>query len=101
MLAALRPRYIRLTKLKSSPPPNFREGQCARKYIAMLNDQTHLPITSLAYFTSLIEEVTQQQIPAGYWDHVRRKMEEMEKLWLQTRSTALATHAVPDATSTP
>jgi hypothetical protein len=74
---------------------------CARKYIAMLNGQTHLPITSLAYFTSLIEEVTQPQIPTGYWDHVRRKMEEMEKRWLQTRTTAPATRAVPDATSTP
>src|SRR5450759_665511 len=27
MPAALRPRYIRLTKLKNSAPPNFRDGQ--------------------------------------------------------------------------
>jgi hypothetical protein len=67
----------------------------------MLNGQTDLPITSLAYFTSLIEEVTQPQIPAGYCDHIWRKMEEMEKRWLQTRTTALATRDVPDATSTP
>jgi hypothetical protein len=30
---------------------------CARKYVAMLNGQTRLPITSLAYFASLIDEV--------------------------------------------
>jgi len=56
---------------------------CARKYVAMLNGQTRQPITSLAYFASLIEEVRQPQIPASYWDHVRRRMEEMEKRWLQ------------------
>ena len=27
MHAAMRPRYIRSTRLKSSAPPNFREGQ--------------------------------------------------------------------------
>ncbi|HTD55904.1 MAG TPA: hypothetical protein VK670_11020 [Silvibacterium sp.] len=57
---------------------------CARKYAAMLNGQTRQPITSLAYFASLIEEVRQPRIPASYWDHVRRRMEEMEKRWLQT-----------------
>lgn len=38
---------------------------CARKYVAMLNGQTRLPITSLAYFASLIEELDEPQIPAG------------------------------------
>src|SRR5215469_12734984 len=56
---------------------------CTRKYLTMLIGQSRLPITSLAYFASLIEEVSQPQIPASYWDHVRRRMEEMEKRWLQ------------------
>ena len=60
---------------------------CARKYVAMLNGQTRQPITSLAYFASLIEEVRQPQIPASYWEHVRRSMEELEKRWLQTASS--------------
>jgi hypothetical protein len=59
---------------------------CARKYVAMLNGQTRQPITSLAYFAALIEEVRQPQIPASYWDHVRHRMEEMEKRWLQNVS---------------
>ena len=74
---------------------------CARKYVAMLNGQTRLPITSLAYFASLIDEVAQPQIPASYWEHVRRRMEEMEKRWLQTRTTAPGTSAVPAEESTP
>jgi len=64
---------------------------CARKYIAMLNGQTRLPIASLAYFASLIEEVSQPHIPASYWDHVRRSMEEMEKRWRQTANSPPAT----------
>jgi len=60
---------------------------CARKYAAMLNGQTRQPITSLAYFASLTEEVVQPQIPASYWEHVRRKAEEMERRWLQTRTS--------------
>ena len=61
---------------------------CARKYMAMLNGQTRLPITSLAYFAALIEEAIQPQIPDSYWEHVRHKMEEMEKRWLQIRNAA-------------
>jgi hypothetical protein len=70
---------------------------CARKYVAMLNGQTRQPVTSLAYFASLIEEVSQPQIPASYWDHVLHRMEEMEKRWLQKASlpTAVATLAEP------
>jgi hypothetical protein len=60
---------------------------CARKYVAMLNGQTRQPIASLAYFAALIEEVRQPQVPASYWDHVRWRMEELEKRWLQTASS--------------
>jgi hypothetical protein len=65
---------------------------CARKYVALLNGRSRLPITSLAYFTSLIEEVSQPQIPASYWDHIRRRMEEMEKRWLHTANSVAATN---------
>lgn len=57
---------------------------CARKYVSMLNGQTRQPITSFAYFASLIQEVSQSHVPASYWDHVRHRMEEMEKRWVQT-----------------
>ncbi len=63
---------------------------CARKYMAMLNGQTRQPITSLAYFETLIEEVRQPQTPTSYWEHVRRRAEEMEKRWLQTANSPSA-----------
>ena len=75
---------------------------CARKYVAMLNGQTRQPITSLAYFASLIEEVSQPHIPASYWDHVRHKMEDIEKRWLQTvnRSNAAVATTEPSVPET-
>jgi len=74
---------------------------CARKYVAMLNGQTRQPIASLAYFAALIEEVRQPQIPASYWDHVRRRMEELEKRWLQAASSQPAADAAPAELSPP
>ncbi len=74
---------------------------CARKYVAILNGQTRLSITSLGYFASLIEEVNQPQIPESYCEHVRSKMEELEKRWLQSRRSGPVTNAVPAEPSSP
>jgi len=74
---------------------------CARKYVALLNGQTRQPINSLAYFASLIDEVAQPQIPASYWEHVRCRMEQMEKRWLETRSAPPVTNAAPSEPSPP
>lgn len=68
---------------------------CARKYVAMLNGQTRLPITSLVYFASLIDEVAQPHIPASYWDHVQRRVGELERRWLQTANPAPTGDADP------
>jgi hypothetical protein len=56
---------------------------CARKYVAMLNGQPPMPITSLRYFIGLIEEVGQTNTPDSYWQHVRSKAEQLERQWLQ------------------
>lgn len=74
---------------------------CARKYVALLNGQSQQPITSLAYFASLIEEVSQPQIPISYWDHVRRRMEELEKRWLKMADSVAATNAGSAEASSP
>lgn len=74
---------------------------CARKYMAMLNEQTRVPITSLAYFATLIDEVSQPDSTASYWEYVRGRMEEWEKRWLLTRRSAQTTDAVQPQPSTP
>jgi hypothetical protein len=56
---------------------------CARKYVAMLNGQAPMPITSLRYFIGLVEEVGQADTPDSYWQHVRSKADQLERQWLQ------------------
>jgi hypothetical protein len=56
---------------------------CARKYVAMLNGQTSMPITSLRYFIGLVEEVGQTGTPETYWQHVRVTADQLERQWLQ------------------
>ena len=62
---------------------------CARKYVAMLNGQPPMPITSLRYFLGLIEEVSQTNAPDAYWTYVRSKVDQLERQWLQHQSRAV------------
>lgn len=61
---------------------------CARKYIAMLNGQPPAPIASLGYFTALLEEVARAPVTETYWEHVRQKMETLQRQWQQSSSLA-------------
>ncbi len=60
---------------------------CARKYAVLLNGQNPMLITSLHYFTQLVEEVQATKVGDGYWRHVQRKVEELERRWMANRST--------------
>jgi hypothetical protein len=57
---------------------------CARKYIAMLIGRKPVPIASLGYFIALMDEVAQAPVTDAYWQHVRQKMEVLERRWQQT-----------------
>jgi len=59
---------------------------CARKYVALLNGQTPMLITSLHYFTGLVGEVTATKVTDGYWLHVKRKAEDLERRWIASRN---------------
>jgi hypothetical protein len=63
---------------------------CARRYVAMLNGQIAGPVTSLGYFVSIVDEITQQDMPEGYWEHVRRRAGQLERQWLQSPAVASA-----------
>ena len=54
---------------------------CARKYVAMLNSGTRTPITSLQYFSDIVEEVKESAIPESYWEPLRSKTARMEQQW--------------------
>ena len=55
---------------------------CARKYVAMLNAKSRTPITSLQYFSDIVEEVSEPAIPESYWEPLRAKVTRMEQQWL-------------------
>jgi len=56
---------------------------CARKYVAMINAGVRAPITSLQYFSAIIEEVADSSIPESYWEPLRHKVARMEQQWQQ------------------
>jgi hypothetical protein len=61
---------------------------CARKYVAMINAGVRTPITSLQYFSDIIEEVTESTIPESYWEPLRSKVTKMERQWQQAKNNA-------------
>jgi hypothetical protein len=57
---------------------------CARKYVAWRNNPAvQGPISSLRYFTSIIEEITQQKLDPDYWEFLRARIPRHEKLWIE------------------
>jgi hypothetical protein len=58
---------------------------CVRKYVALLNGQTPMLITSLHYFSAIVEEVAGTEVGDGYWIHVRHKAEQLERRWIGGR----------------
>jgi hypothetical protein len=60
---------------------------CARKYVAMINAGVRTPITSLQYFSDIVEEVNQSAIPESYWEPLRSKIARMEQQWQQANPT--------------
>jgi hypothetical protein len=47
----------------------------------MLNAELRAPITSLQYFSDVIEEVAGSAIPESYWEPLRAKLARMEQQW--------------------
>lgn len=65
---------------------------CLRKYAALINHGYGTPITTLAYFRSLIEEVTNSEAPVDYWPYVRLRLADLERRWrCQRNQTAQET----------
>jgi hypothetical protein len=56
---------------------------CARKYVAYLNGSEDAPmlITSLNYFSALVEEVTATSVGEDYWKHMQSKVAQLEGMW--------------------
>ncbi len=58
---------------------------CARKYAALLNGSEHTPmlVTSLNYFSALVDEVAETSVGEDYWKHMQHKVTQLERMWLE------------------
>jgi hypothetical protein len=54
---------------------------CARKYVSMINAGVRTPITSLQYFSDIVQEVSESAIPESYWEPLRARVARMEQQW--------------------
>ena len=76
---------------------------CTRKYVALLNHPGAPLISSLRYFETLLGEVSEPHVSAGYWQHLARQVEQLERRWRQSvaaQPSAHANFAPADAAST-
>jgi len=64
---------------------------CTRKYVSWRNNPGQGPISSLHYFTPLLEEVQTLPVSSDYWQYLRSRLQRMERLWIQR-------HRKPDST---
>jgi hypothetical protein len=63
---------------------------CARKYVAWRNNPAvQGPISTLRYFTSIIEEIAQQKLDPDYWEFLRARIQRHEKLWIEKHQEEL------------
>ena len=56
---------------------------CARKYASLLNAEEFAPrlISSLHYFSVLVEEVSDSPAGEDYWKHIEYKVLQLERMW--------------------
>jgi len=59
-----------------------------RKYLTLLNHNGGTPITTLHYFTGLLDEVERLEISPAYWQYVAFQVNRLEQRW---RSAACGT----------
>lgn len=64
---------------------------CARKYSTLLNNKSNELIVSFSYFQNLIEEARELQVAADYWRYLQRRVDQMERQWLEQNQEAAGT----------
>lgn len=58
---------------------------CLRKCATLINHGSGTPITTLSYFRSLVEEVTNSNASGDYWQYVRLRLADLERRWRRYR----------------
>jgi hypothetical protein len=64
---------------------------CMRKYLTLLNHNGGTPITTLHYFTGLLDEVERLEISPDYWQYVAFQVKRLEQRWRSVQCGAAPT----------
>jgi len=54
--------------------------------VTLINRQRGEVIASFSYFTNVIEEVRELNMPAEYWRHLQSRVDRLEQQWTQIKS---------------
>jgi hypothetical protein len=57
---------------------------CSRKYVSWRDNAAHGPISSLAYFDPIVQEIAGQKIDPDYWGYLQFRIQRYDKLWLES-----------------
>lgn len=71
---------------------------CARKYVALFNHNGGSPVTSLHYFSGIVEEVAAMELNLNYWRYLAARVKKMDAQWRARANFARA--AAPKASET-
>jgi len=64
---------------------------CARKYVALFNNQGGTPVTSLHYFSGLVKETAAMELNLNYWRYLSARVKKMDAQWRAQANFARAT----------
>ena len=54
---------------------------CARKYVALFNNQGGTPVTSLNYFSGIVKETAAMELNLNYWRYLSARVKKMDAQW--------------------
>jgi hypothetical protein len=57
---------------------------CSRKYVSWRNNAAHGPISSLAYFDPIVQEIEDQKIDPDYWGYLQFRIQRYDRLWIES-----------------
>jgi hypothetical protein len=54
---------------------------CARKYVALFNNEGGTPVTSLHYFSGIVQEAAARELNLNYWRYLSARVKKMDARW--------------------
>lgn len=66
---------------------------CVRKYAALIRNPAAPPISSLHYFSPLLNELTEMETSSEYWQYLAQTADRLERQWQRVTTASPTAHA--------